>query len=437
MTMLQKLNAKIGGVYYGWWNAVASMVCLMLIFGVPTVLLPFVYGPVIDEFGWTRAQVTAIASFKFASAALSALAAGFLVDRFGVRKVVVGCCMVTATGMCGFLAIESLVSFYAAGIVLGLAATTIIVAVKTLMSHWFHRNQGLSLGVVMMGSSVAGIVLPFFAAPLIDAHGWRVTFALMSLGIWLVGLPLFLLVTRETPSQEELARELDDATEVGTKPPSAPDSLTSVLRQPMFWLIVCAVFVISFVDQSINQHSILFIERDLGLGAELAARAFSATFVAGVFAKIGFGWIFDRVSIRGIQASYILMAVGIALAFPISGILTALAFALVRGAAHGGLLVQKAIFAKHCFGPTQLGKLIGILTAVASVGYAAGPFTVGWMYDQHGNYRYAFALLLGLTIVAAALLSWVQPTYRNQLVRRNVENVEGVSTLDHANARTG
>ena len=53
MTMLQKLNAKIGGVYYGWWNAVASMVCLMLIFGVPTVLLPFVYGPVIDEFGWT------------------------------------------------------------------------------------------------------------------------------------------------------------------------------------------------------------------------------------------------------------------------------------------------------------------------------------------------------------------------------------------------
>ncbi len=63
-------------VYYGWWNAAASFVCLMLIFGVPTLLLPFVYGPVIDEFGWTRAQVTAIASFKFLSAALGALSAG-------------------------------------------------------------------------------------------------------------------------------------------------------------------------------------------------------------------------------------------------------------------------------------------------------------------------------------------------------------------------
>ncbi len=208
MTMLQKLNAKIGGVYYGWWNVVASMVCLMLIFGVPTVLLPFVYGPVIDEFGWTRAQVTAISSFRFAAAALSALAAGYLVDRFGVRKVVVGCCLITATGMCGFLAISNLASFYTAGIVLGLAATTIIVAVKTLMSHWFDRNQGLSLGVVMMGSSAAGIVLPFFAAPLINAHGWRVTFALMSLGIWLVGLPLFLLVTRETPSEPTYRNQL-------------------------------------------------------------------------------------------------------------------------------------------------------------------------------------------------------------------------------------
>ena len=414
------VTQKIGRVYYGWWNAAASFVCLMFIFGVPTVLLPFVYGPVIDEFGWTRAQVTAIASFKFASAALSALAAGFLVDRFGVRKIVVGCCLVTATGMCGFMAIESLASFYAAGIVLGLAATTIIVAVKTLMSHWFHRNQGLSLGVVMMGSSVAGVVLPFFAAPLIDAHGWRVTFALMSLGIWFVGLPLFLLVTRETPSEEELSRELDHArpSELPKAgPANSRDSLASVLSQPMFWIIACAIFLISLVDQSINQHSVLFIERGLGLGAELAARAFSATFVAGVFAKIGFGWIYDRVSIRGIQGSYILLAIGIALAFPVSGLLTALVFSLVRGSAHGGLLVQKAIFAKHCFGPTQLGKLIGILTAVASVGYAVGPWAVGWMYDQHGTYRYAFASLIGLSIVSATLLTWVQPTYRNQLVR--------------------
>ncbi len=78
-------------------------------------------------------------------------------------------------------------------------------------------------------------------------------------------------------------------------------------------------------------------------------------------------------------------------------------------------------FAKHCFGPTQLGKLIGILTAVASAGYAVGPWAVGWMYDQHGTYRYAFASLIGLSIVSATLLTWVQPTYRNQLVPRSVE----------------
>ncbi|HJO38259.1 MAG: MFS transporter [Vicinamibacterales bacterium] len=418
--------SPLGPVYYGWWNAIASFVCLMLIFGVPTVLLPFVYGPVIDEFGWTRAQVTGIASFKFTAAALSAFVTGFVVDRFGVRVVIVVCCFLTGAGMCGFLWVDDLPSFYAAGIVLGLASTAVIVALKTLMSRWFHRNQGLSLGVIMMGSSVAGILIPFVAVPLIEARGWRETFALMSLGIWGVGLPLFLFVVRETPTPDELAYELqaghqrDEPEPVSGEirvQPESPLSLAAVVATPMFWLIVCATFLMSFVDQSLNQHFILFIDRDLGLGVALAARAFSATFVIGVFAKLGFGWLYDRTSIRGIQICYLLMGLSVALAFPITGAVGMFVFALARGLAHGGMLIKKAIYAKHCFGPTHLGKLIGILTATASAGYAAGPWVVGWLYDRSGTYRPAFLFLLGLCIISAALLIWVVPTYRNEMAR--------------------
>ena len=90
-------------------------------------------------------------------------------------------------------------------------------------------------------------------------------------------------------------------------------------------------------------------------------------------------------------------------------------FALVRGVGHGGLLVNKAIYAKHVFGPVHLGKLIGIFTATASAGYAAGSVVVGWLYDQAGSYRPAFMFLLCLCLVAAVLLIWVVPTYRNWL----------------------
>ena len=114
-------GGRFGRVYYGWLNAVAAFVGLMLIFGVPTVLLPFIYGPAIDEFGWTRAQVTGIASVKFTAATFSAFAAGFLVDRFGVRAVMVVCCFITGAGMCGFLLVDDLTSFYVVGAVLGLA----------------------------------------------------------------------------------------------------------------------------------------------------------------------------------------------------------------------------------------------------------------------------------------------------------------------------
>ena len=337
---------KTRHVYYGWWNAAVSFSCLMLIFGTPTMLLPFVYGPVIDEFGWSRAEVTGIASFKFLSAAISALISGYLVDRYGVRAVIIGCCFITGIAMCGFLWVDSLLRYYAVGILLGLAATAIMVAVKTLMSRWFDRNQGLSIGVVMMGSSVAGVIIPFIAVPLIDLYGWCETFALSSLGIWLFALPLFLLVARETPTEAELNRELGDRRVVST-PASEhgyqQETLADVMRVPMFWIIVAAVFIMSFVDQGINQHTILFIESDLGLGRDFAARAFSAIFAAGVFAKVAFGWIYDRTSIRGIQGCYLLMGISIALAFPIAGALTMYTFAVLRGTAHGGLLIQTAM----------------------------------------------------------------------------------------------
>ena len=267
-----------------------------------------------------------------------------------------------------------------------------MVALKTLVSHWFHRNQGLSLGVMMMGSSVAGIVIPFVAVPLIETQGWRAAFAFLSVGIWVVGLPLFLLVVRETPSAEEVARERGESPSEPAptdfhREPETTASLASVTALPVFWVIILAIFLTSFVDQSLNQHFILFLDRDLGLGAALAARAFSATFVAGVFSKVAFGWIYDRTSIRGIQVCYLLMALSVALALPITGAVGMFLFALVRGVGHGGLLVNKAIYAKHVFGPVHLGELIGIFTATASAGYAAGPVVVGWLYDQAGSYR--------------------------------------------------
>ena len=45
-----------------WWVVFAAFLCIVFIFGVPTMVMPVIYSPIIDEFGWTWTQVTLVAT---------------------------------------------------------------------------------------------------------------------------------------------------------------------------------------------------------------------------------------------------------------------------------------------------------------------------------------------------------------------------------------
>ena len=106
-----------------------------------------------------------------------------------------------------------------------------------------------------------------------------------------------------------------------------------------------------------------------------------------------------------------LIAFSIVLAFGIQGIITLLIFQLARGFAHSGILLETPVLAKHTFGPNHLGKVIGFFSAITAVGLAFGPRTIGAMYDQYGNYNFAFIICIILLIVCAGILFFLKPTY--------------------------
>jgi hypothetical protein len=53
---------------------------------VPAILMPIMYGSIMDDMGWTRGQVTAFSSWKFLSGAITAFALGFIIDRHGINQ---------------------------------------------------------------------------------------------------------------------------------------------------------------------------------------------------------------------------------------------------------------------------------------------------------------------------------------------------------------
>ncbi|MDP6605197.1 MAG: MFS transporter [Dehalococcoidia bacterium] len=416
-TDLEPRSDVAGAATEDWRVVAAGFLCIVFAFGVPTMVMPVIYSPIIDEFGWSRAQVTFVASLKFGAGAVFGIFFGALADRFSIRKIVVVFSLVSIAAMVGFLWIETLWQFYAAGLVMGAGAIAVMIAVKVLVSQRFLHRQGFAIGAALLGTSVAGSFTPLLATAMIAAYGWRMTVALLSSGIWLVAIPVFLWIVKEPDAADAAATAGAGPRPQPPNNPLAPAEMdfSAVLRSRSFWLVALAVMLIGLADQSMGQHLMLYLERDVGFARSIAATVLSAVFVVSIAGKLGFGWLYDKLSVKGVMWCYGLMAVAIVLAFSVQLLPMLVLFTVARGLAHGGAIVDIPVLSKHCFGPRVLGRTIGVLTACVAVGFAIGPPLVGYMYDTQGSYRNAFLLLIGVSVAAALTLLGVRATYRERV----------------------
>lgn len=408
LAVLDQLQWRRRPAYYGWTIVFVTALCMACVFASSTATLPLIYGPVIEEFGWSRTQTTLMfTSKKLVSAGIALCLVGPLYEWFGLRRVTIAAFVVSGAAMPAFLWVDSLWSYYAAGIVLGMGVTTAFVAANVLVSRWFTRNQGFAVGAMLAGTSVGGLIAPLVYNWLEPAFGWRGAFAMLSLGIWLVALPLYIAKAKEQPDPDEALFEQP----VGHSPDAANSSeygLRANLRRPRFWLIALSLLLLAGTDAGLMQHMALFLEYDADLSSSATAAALSAAIGLGVVAKIGAGWVFDRYSMNGVVMWCLLVALSVALALMISHPITILLFVVVRGVAHGGLMLAPAVIARHCYPPRVMHLTLPTLMGMWALGTAAGPLLPATLYDWQGSYSTAFMIFIGFGIVAALALTRVR-----------------------------
>ncbi|BAK65435.1 major facilitator superfamily protein [Sphingobium sp. SYK-6] len=423
MTSLSVFQEKLGILranwrYPGWGIVAKAFVIFFLAFGAP-LTMPFVYPEVMKEFGWTLTQATLIYTYKSITGAIMALfIIGPLVERLGLKAVLVTAMVAEAIGLASFLFVQSLWSYYLVGFMIGTGQAAVIISLKLLVSRWFMRNVGLAGGIAIVGASFGGVVFPLVTSQLIPVYGWRVAFACLSLGIFLVSIPLA-LSARANPTEEDVLPEAVQASAgVSGERLRAVEldfGFRDLFRQRSFWFIALATCLSAAVDQALFQHSIFYLTNEVGLTRTLAASAWSVTFLVGMAAKFVAGATFDRFSLKGVAFWNLLLGTAIILALPAQGLLTALVFTSVLGLAHGGLVVDSPVVAKHVYGPRHMNRLLPLLSGFNTLGSAIGPVLLASTYDRTGTYLAGFTLYLGLTVVAALLLWRVQPVYRDRL----------------------
>jgi MFS family permease len=374
--------------------------------------MPLIYGSVIADFGWSLTEATLVYTYKnIAAAVATLLLIGPLIERLGLRRVMITAFALSGLGLLAYLGVDSRWSYYAAGVIQGVGLAMVVLGSNLLVSRWFHRNQGMALGLAMAGMSVGGVVFPLLAEPLIQEFGWRQAMASMSLFIWLIALPLYLWKARETPPEEALAQERIAApvipgtstrvlaTDSGGAVAAAPETAS-----PAFWRIAAALLLIGVADTAMIQHMPLLLAAEADFGAEASAMALSILFAFAVVGKIFAGRLYDRFSLQGMRLWYLVVAASIALIVPVVGVVTLVLFAAARGVAHGGLLPKPAVLAKHCYGPSKMEARLPYLLGIWMTGAGIGPVLLALMFDATGQYRYGLVLLVAFCILAAVLL---------------------------------
>src|SRR4029453_11809312 len=93
--------------------ALTAFVALFAIVGVALYGLPFFYDFMVQEFGWTRRQVTSGNAYsKLVVGPLFGFVAGWVVDRFGAKRLMIAGILMAGLALVGLGAISSLALFY-------------------------------------------------------------------------------------------------------------------------------------------------------------------------------------------------------------------------------------------------------------------------------------------------------------------------------------
>jgi MFS family permease len=402
--------------FYGWWIVSVSATTLLLAGGIGYYTFGAFFTPLVNEFGWNRAQI----SLSMSIMGLIGLAGplfGIWVERFGARRtMMLGALVMGLSFAClGFT--SSLYYFYAVYFVVAIGQMAILhIPVLTLVSQWFEKRRGLAMGVSVAGLGLGGMIMLPFSAYLISLLGWQWTYRILGMAICLVLLPLIALIVRNSPRDMGILPDGELCTPPDAECAAQPRqsigtqawTLSGALRTPTFWMLVAAFTLVFTGTSSVIAHAVpLFVGQ--GFSNQMASTIVGSAVGVSILGRISTGYLCDRVSVKyAATLFFVLQAIALLLLISAGTRASVPAFIAIFGLAMGGLFVLEPLVIREYFGLGSFASIYGGLWAFETFGWGAGPYITGYVFDRTGSYNSAFLVFLVATLIATALIMLVR-----------------------------
>jgi predicted MFS family arabinose efflux permease len=298
------------GLHYAWvmvaltfLTALSSSAAL----GLPGALLQ----PLAREFGWEVEQISSALAIRFALFGLMGPFAAILMERYGLRNVVVTALALVAAGMAlatQMQAFWQLVLFW--GIMLGVGSgLTALVLSAVISNRWFDSHRGLVVGILTASSATGQLIFLPVGAWLIEHFGWRmavlpvfVACAVMAVAVW--------LLMRNRPADVGLLPYGAAGSAAPAPPPmhitlATPFRiLADAARTRVFWVLAATFFICGLSTNGLIQTHFISLCGDAGMGPVPAASVLAMMGAFDLVGTIASGWLSDRYDNRKLLFIY-------------------------------------------------------------------------------------------------------------------------------------
>jgi MFS family permease len=402
-------------MYFGWYTVLAGAIIACWGYGSWYYGMSALFTPLIAEYGWTRAQLSAAFSMRSIEGGLEGPIGGMLIDRYGPKKITIISTIIASLGLLLVLFVRDIWQFVivwgfvvSLGFNLGLYDT-----VNAAVAKWFVRKRGRAISLVTIGGGLgAPVVVPVMTWIIVN-YGWRSALIFVSLSTLVICLPLAWFWMKDHPP-EHYGLLPDGDTVIKTSDVEDNDRENAIeeyeftpkqaLRTRSFWTMLIAFALNGGILAMVTMHQMPYLE-DIGIDPLAAAGVLGLMATMSLPGRVVFAWVGDRWGERrALMLGYALKTVGLLIWTTARTIPQIMVFVVLFGLGYGGTIPVQTSLRASFFGRKAYATITGYTTFFTALTNIVYPIFAGWTYDVTGSYTDAFLIIAGLQALAIVFM---------------------------------
>jgi len=287
-------------IHPGWIAVAVTFATLMATAGfrsAPSVLIV----PLEDAFGWSRSDISLAVAINILLFGLVSPFAAALMEKFGIRKVVMLALTTVSFGAFLTIFIQAPWQLIATwGVIVGVGTGSMaLVFAATVANRWFVAKRGLVTGILTAASATGQLIFLPGLSHLALTYGWK-SVSITVASFALLVIPFIYLFLRERPADLGL---LPYGAPADWQPPApselsafalAIDTLKQSSKRKDFWYLFGSFFVCGLSTSGLIGTHFIPAAHDHGMPTTLAASLLAMIGVFDVIGTVFSGWLTDR-----------------------------------------------------------------------------------------------------------------------------------------------